>query len=318
MEKRPLLDLVVSDSEFKSWSDIEESTQSLTDDEAYFSALEDLDCVDQLNRLEQEIERGIDVRTKETVVELQSLKEEIEDSYDKSRKAKIGGTVASVVGSGLGITGFGLAFVTFGASLPLLIVGIVVGAAGGATIAGADIGYLVVSSKQLKTVNRVCQRDYDQMREVHRLSKKLEENLEELCHLFPHLTKDQFLGLILERRSQRTGGLSLGHSIHLGLSAVAAVDMTRIGTQIAARTVWRTLNVAGKVVGVVGVAFDVVLVPIDIALMVKAAVDIHKYNGGKGTSNSNAAQKVQRVLDDLNKHTENMKAMYELIKTIEP
>ena len=162
------LETIINDSDFYDpyWDISHASTPLLQDHssgftsdeefELYFSAKETLEIVDQLRRLKRELQKTLEIRQQDTEVELQALKKEIEESYDKSRKAKIGGTVATITGSALGIVGFGLAFVTFGASLPLLVVGGVVGAAGGATIAGADIGYAVVSHRRMKRVMDVC------------------------------------------------------------------------------------------------------------------------------------------------------------------
>ena len=76
------------------------------------------------------------------------MKQEVEDSYDKSRKARIGGTVATTTRSTLVLIGFGLSFVTLGASLGSTIAGSVLAAAGGITLAGAEVGYEAVSKEQ--------------------------------------------------------------------------------------------------------------------------------------------------------------------------
>ena len=89
-----------------------------------------------------------------TLKSLRAMKHEVEISYDKSRKARIGGTSATVVGSSLAILGFGLAFVTFGASVVLVIAGSIIASVGGITIGGAEIGYLVVSHTTMKNAEK--------------------------------------------------------------------------------------------------------------------------------------------------------------------
>ena len=93
----------------------------------------------------------------QAVAELTDLKEAIEKSYDDSRKARIAGTTATVTGSVIAITEFGLSFVTLGASLGLTVFGAVLAAAGEVTISGAEIRYLVVSRKKLKKTEKACQ-----------------------------------------------------------------------------------------------------------------------------------------------------------------
>lgn len=290
------------------------------DDEIYHSARETLEIEDQLKKLEKELRRALEIRQQQTEPELRSLKRDIEESYDKSRKAKIGGTVATVTGSALGIVGFGLAFVTFGASLSLLVIGGVVGAAGGATVAGADIGYLVVSQKRMKRVKEVCRREERQQKRVQDVVECIRENLEELRRCFPQYTEEELLEMIYEGRGGDSNVTSFlaNHAIDIGRVAVVAGDATRIGTQVATRTVWKTLGLAGRVVGGAGAAMDIILVPFDVFVMVKAALDVHKYQGGKGKSNSNSACKVGKILVELGEHTEKMKTMHDdLLRKLE-
>lgn len=87
----------------------------------------------------------------------------MEESYDKSRKAKIAGHTAAVTGSALAIAGFGLSFVTFGASLGLLVAGGVMAASGGLTIACAEIGYYAVSQTIRKNAQDACDTDRESM-----------------------------------------------------------------------------------------------------------------------------------------------------------
>jgi hypothetical protein len=57
------------------------------------------------------------------VVELEELANNLDEHFKKISKAKVGGAAGAIVGGILGIAGFGLSFVTFGASLGLSIVG---------------------------------------------------------------------------------------------------------------------------------------------------------------------------------------------------
>ena len=105
-----------------------------------------------------------------TIRSLKWLKHEVEESYDKSRKARIAGTTGTIVGSVLAITGFGLSFVTFGASLGLTIAGSILAASGGLTIAGADIGYQVVSHQDLKQAQKALDFDREKMEKAKKVT----------------------------------------------------------------------------------------------------------------------------------------------------
>ena len=76
------------------------------------------------------------------------MKQEVEHSYDKSRKACIGSTVVSIVGSTLTIIVFFLCFVTLGASLCLSIPGNTLASAVEIIIVGTEIGRVLYSFKK--------------------------------------------------------------------------------------------------------------------------------------------------------------------------
>lgn len=61
----------------------------------------------------------------QVVIQLNSLADNLDEHFQKIAKAKIGGSAAGIVGGVMAIVGFGLSFVTFGASLGLSIAGIV-------------------------------------------------------------------------------------------------------------------------------------------------------------------------------------------------
>ena len=116
---------------------------------------------DSKDELIKAVKKLLEVR-KQTLETLDDLKKDIEESYVKSRKAKIAGTVATVTGSTLAIIGFGLSFVSFGATLGLAIPAAAAAAAGGVTIAGSEIGYQVVSKIKQKIAQEACDKDKEE------------------------------------------------------------------------------------------------------------------------------------------------------------
>ena len=240
--------------------------------------------LDELEELKKELLTALELRA-HTEKSFEELIKEIEQSYDKSRKAKLGGTVATVTGSTMGIAGFGLAFVTLGASLPLLVAGAIIAGAGGTVIAGADIGYAIVSKRRMKELEILWQKDTEQTEHVADKIKQCGNHPD----MFGELWKSKVQGMASTSKTL----------------AVSAFDASRIGST-AARASLRIAAIAASAVGTVVVAFDTLLIPIDIATMAKAAFDIHKYEGGKGVSNSKIAKKARDNLHVIREHTKNM------------
>lgn len=61
---------------------------------------------------------------KEATNEIKALADNLDEHFGRIMKAKIGGSTAGIAGGILAAVGFGLSFVTFGASLGLSIAGI--------------------------------------------------------------------------------------------------------------------------------------------------------------------------------------------------
>ncbi|KAJ7371167.1 hypothetical protein OS493_027856 [Desmophyllum pertusum] len=79
------------------------------------------------------------VRRRETIQTLRSLADELMEHHKNVHIAKVSGSSASIGGFVLLATGFGLAPVTFGASVILSAVGGAMCGLGGATVAGSSI-----------------------------------------------------------------------------------------------------------------------------------------------------------------------------------
>ena len=79
---------------------------------------------------------------------------------------------------------------------------------------------------------------------------------------------------------------------------LTAVEIAKAGAQVGARTAWTGFSTAGRVVSGVSVAVNLVLIPIDLAVLIKSAYDVRKYKRGKG-SNSAAAKKIGELIESL-------------------
>ena len=65
---------------------------------------------------------------------------------------------------------------------------------------------------------------------------------------------------------------------------------------------------------VAGIARVTVFTPIDLAIMMKSAYDVHKYKTGQG-SNSAVANEIGKLISDLEEHEEKMKENLEELES---
>lgn len=269
-----------------------------------------------LMQVQAELRMVLTIR-RQTLKQLEQLKQDIEISYDRSRKSRIGGTVGTVVGSVLAITGFGLGFVTFGASLGLTIAGTVMAAAGGVTLAGSEIGYQVVSYQNIKQAQAALDNDRKEMEKTKNLDEKLGKHIESLSDKYPSIPRTSIIEAL--KHAVKFGKPSAkalwgGYKIIDGAydAGTTAFDLAKNGAQASHATVWAGLNTVTQVIGVTGVAFNVAFLPIDLVVMIKAAVDVHKYKT-KGESNSAAAKKIGELIKKLEQHRDELRAAFENI-----
>lgn len=260
----------------------------------------------------------------QAVAELTDLKEAIEKSYDDSRKARIAGTTATVTGSVIAITGFGLSFVTLGASLGLTVVGAVLAAAGGVTISGAEIGYLAVSRKKLKKTEKACQENNKKMQEIQERGEKYSDLIESLHKRHPTFTMENIFHLLRQAwnytgptfKTLYNGYKLIDGVIDVGRNAITVTTFARAGARagsgagagvrVGARTVYSGLGTFGRVFSVGSVALDVLFIPIDITVLIKSAYDVHKYKNGYGKSNSAAAKNIGSILRKMEENETNL------------
>ena len=251
-----------------------------------------------------------------TLYHLRRMKREVEESYDKSRKARIAGTVATTTGSTLAIIGFGLSFVTLGTSLGLSIAGGALAAAGGVTIAGAELGYHFVSKGTLEKAQEACDNDRRKMdtlgqqwdnfkRMLGVLADKHDFTIDVVFEIIKSLWKvgkPAIIGAYNSYNLIKTG-------INAGQIAYRAATIGKAAA-IGTRTALSGLSTAAKVLRVGPVVVNAVFIPVDLLVMLKSAYDVHKYKTGKG-SNSDVAEKIGNLINCLENHKWQIKRDFE-------
>lgn len=277
------------------------------------------------SKLEQSLRIGISHR-KDTITYLYQVKAEIEESYDKHKKATIGGTVGTVTGSILGIAGVTAGFFTFGAGFIVAIVGASLAAAGGTTIAGAQIGYHVVSSSLLKNVDQAIERDRVQAAEIERYGKELDSYIKNLSTRHGICKDTVYVQLKYYDAHESLARNAALLVYNIGRFAEVAGDITRLATSAAAvgrtaatgtRLAATGLRTVGGILSVGSIVLDVVFLPIDIGVMFKASYDVHKYRT-TGESNSDAAKKTKEVILVLEENLNGWKAILNDLQTEPP
>ena len=273
------------------------------------------DAIKVTTDLKQSLRDSLSCR-ETTLANLRTMKQEVEANYVKSRQACIGGTVATTTGSILSVMGFGLSFLTAGASLGLTVAGGVLAATGGATIAGAEIIYYIVSNNTLKNAQNACNVDREKMEKVEANGRKLSNHIESLAA--KHNTSSSDIYEII-----RDVGLKVGKSLYCGYKLIDGVtDAGRVAYHAVtvgkaahgARTTLSGLKSVAGIARVTFVALEVVFLPIDLAIMVKSINDVHNYNTGQG-SNSAVANEIGKLISDLEEHEQKMKENLEELES---
>ena len=241
----------------------------------------------------------------QAVAELTELKEAIEKSYNDSRKARIAGTTATVIAIIITVAAFGLGFITLGASLGLTIIAAVLAAAGGVTIRGAEIGYFVVSRNKQKEAEKVHHKLNEMMQEIKEHSEKYIKSLSKLeryatqgeyeCHICT-----EFYSRCILRSELINGVEDIGNCI------IVITNFVRAGLQASAQSVYFGLGTFGRALSIGSLAFAILFLPINTAILVKSAYDVHKYKNGNGKSNSAAAKNIGSVLEKMKKNEVNL------------
>ena len=280
--------------------------QHLNEDEGFHKAL--VVC----GNFEETLREAIYCR-KVIIKHLQDLKKEVEESYDKHKKATIGGTVATVTGSTLGIVGFAAGFFTFGLGFGLAAAGGVIAAGGGLTLAGSQIGYHIVSSTTYKNAQKACESDREQAANIEKYGNELDGHLESLANKY-RMSKENIFEQLMSRGKLATNVLKYTYSAGRGFDVVGDVArLVKTGAS-GARTTFTGLSTAAKAFRIGGVVMDVIFIPIDIGVMAKAAYDVHQYRT-TGESNSDIAERIGSMIKMLSENLQQMISFLNVLET---
>ena len=247
---------------------------------------------------------------------LTKIQEDIEQSYDKSRKAKVAGSVVSIAGAGVSILGFALIPVTLGGSIFLAIGGGAAAAAGGLTAAGADIGYYAVSKTKLEDAKSALKVDEEERKNL----LKCGEEYERLITVFSDTPKEK-LSTQLKNFIHRNGdapqivvasGRGVYYSFKIidvgadGIKIARTAIATARGIKAGTGATWAVLRTGFTALKIFGVVADIISIPLDGLVLAKASYDIHKFRTTR-KSNSNRANEVKDYIEKLEENEKELK-----------
>lgn len=266
-----------------------------------------------LKDLQEKVRSAIAVREANITV-IRELAESVDESYYKACISKASGAAAATVGSVLGIVGFGLAFVTFGASLAVGIPGAIVGGAGAITMAGADVGHFVVNKVTKKNLEKSLKAEKEKMLEIDELAKRLERNMESLVEAYPSIGKETLWERIKIAAKS-------GKAIYDTYKVVdAGFDAGRNVAKVAraSRVIWPTLTVAAQAASTAGLIFDLIALPFDLTVLARSSYKVYRYrtrherpqrNGAPERISENA-EKIDKLVEDLECEKDKLRQYY--------
>ena len=204
-------------------------------------------------------------RRKITIAQLRAVAKELEAHEFNCASAKVGGSVAGVVGCTIGLAGLGLSSTGIGSivGVPLSLAGMGLATAGGITSGGAIVVESILKKQGMENVQNDLNKDYFRAQQIKILLSR--------AAVDPKLaTKWKFRGFDIVH----LGGL-IARSAKLGLSATAGI---RALSQ-AAMGIGRATTTTG--LHITGLVFAAALIPLDIMQMIVSSIRIHKNKPSK-------------------------------------
>lgn len=241
------------------------------------------------HKLEKNLNEWIKCKD-EAVKELKELAVNLDDHFQKICKAKIAGSTTSLGGGILAVVGFGLSFVTFGASLGLTIAGSIIAGAGGITVGGSMITDAMLSKQRresaqaiLDKYNELVEIIKEECIEIGEMLKEKDGNMEQYPHWMDFWSKLAF-GAGTTTKCITWDILAKTILASLRITASYADDALAVGARAGA-SAFRTIgSTAGQGLHIAGGVVGILVMPLDIYTLVDSAIDIHKNNPHKVSS----------------------------------
>lgn len=226
-------------------------------------------------------------KRKASVQTLRALADILMNHHNNVNIAKVSGASVSVAGTVVAGVGFGLAFVTFGASLILSAVGLGVAVAGGVTSAGSMIAEVCIQKDTFKSAQKIIDDDREATEAIEEQLKVVETKANKI--ITENTIKAGLAGASVVKNFVETG-LKFG-------ARIASIAANESGEAL-----FRGLSVAGKVFHIGGFVFSAALLPLDLYTLVTSSIKIDAARKGKKDKEPDAVKKLREMADDLEKN----------------
>lgn len=249
----------------------------------------------QAERLKSLVREWIPKR-KNTVHTLRVLADELLTHHDNVCIAQVAGSSTSIAALGVMAVGFGLSFVTGGASLIVAStivsgVGGGLGAAGGLVIAGSAIAKFFIQRDKFSTAKKIIDEDQEATAAIKDLWEQVEKEAQK--EQSKHSLKATFGAAGLLRTTAMTG------------FKVGARTAAKAGSE-GGEALFRGLGKVSKVAHIGGFAMSAFMLPFDIYSLVTNAKEVHaarKSKTGSERAVPELVQKLREMADELEKKT---------------
>ena len=238
------------------------------------------------------VEEWIPVR-EETIQKIECIIDDLKVHHRNVNISRITGSSVSIAGSLIAIAGFGLAFVTLGTSLDLSFGGIALAVAGGSTVVGASIADTVIQVSKVKKAQEHLREDYDQLYTIQVIAKIIASNTAAATEECPGVGNKGMAGEVLGQ------GLLRASTVGTGVRAaeIAAFNILEIGA-----AALRVGGTAAKSIAGVGLALNVVLIPVDLIEIVRSSVSLAK------GSQTKAVEQLKEIAEQLKQQLRDLKS----------
>ena len=218
-------------------------------------------------KFDTQVQQWIPVRNV-TIAEVERTIERLTVHHKNVNISRITGSSASIAGSLIAIVGFGLAPVTFGASIGLSVGGIALAAAGGGTAAGASITDIFIQKSKIKHVQDQLDRDYQLLDKISQTAKEIKKEIDGTRRKCPGISTRQFAVIFGEVFTQ---GIARTTNVAVRLAELGVYGTLEIGV-----LALRVGGAAAKGIAAAGIVLTVVLIPIDIAEIIRSSISLKK------------------------------------------
>ncbi len=211
------------------------------------------------------VQKWIPVRDA-TIKEIEQTIEKLKEHHRNVNISRITGSSASIIGSGIAILGFALAPVTLGASIGLSVGGIALAVAGGGTAAGASITDIFLQKSNIEHVQEQLDRDYKQLDAISQTAKDIKQEIDGARHRCPGVSTRDFAAVFGEVFAQ---GVARTGNIAVRLAELGVYSTLEIGA-----LALRAGGAAAKSIASIGIVLNVILIPIDIAEIIRSSFSL--------------------------------------------